>query len=203
MSESGHSRPDCPRSAYRARPLRLERDRSWAKFETLVASNRIPDIVEWAADWARGGGPTPERISAYEANPPTLQLSSHMPFTTTSRANRFSSNVASPWRAVRRGGRKSRHVAAPRTVLLAPCSSLFLFFGRFGRVQGNTTRWLRSISPTGSPSPLHAAVKLGRCRDAAQRLVRTPWARQRIRALAAALLRYGSLSGEQIAELAA
>jgi hypothetical protein len=52
-------------------------------------------------------------------------------------------------------------------------------------------------------NPLQAAAELARYRDAAQRLVRSPWARHRIRLLADALLRQGTLSGEQIFELAA
>jgi hypothetical protein len=40
-----------------------------------------------------------------------------------------------------------------------------------------------------------------RYRDAAQRLIRSPWAQQRIRLLAAALLRHGTLSGDEIFDL--
>jgi hypothetical protein len=47
-------------------------------------------------------------------------------------------------------------------------------------------------------NPLQAAAELMRYRDAAQRLVRSPWAQQRIRLLADALLRHGTLSGEEI-----
>ena len=42
-----------------------------------------------------------------------------------------------------------------------------------------------------------------RFRDAAQRLVRSAWARHRIRLLADALLRHGSLNAEPIFEVAA
>jgi hypothetical protein len=42
---------------------------------------------------------------------------------------------------------------------------------------------------------------MARYRDAAQRLVRSPWAQQRIRLLADALLRTGSLSGDEILDL--
>ena len=52
-------------------------------------------------------------------------------------------------------------------------------------------------------NPLQIEAELTRYRDAAQRLVRSPWARHRIRVLADALLRQGTLSGEQIFELAA
>ena len=52
-------------------------------------------------------------------------------------------------------------------------------------------------------NPLQAAAELARYRDAAQRLVRSPWAHHRIHLLADALLRQGTLSGEQIFELAA
>ena len=41
-----------------------------------------------------------------------------------------------------------------------------------------------------------------RYRDAAQRLVRSPWAQQRIRLLPDALLRNGALTGDEIAGLA-
>jgi hypothetical protein len=47
-------------------------------------------------------------------------------------------------------------------------------------------------------NPLQAAAELVRYRDAAQRLVRSPWAQRRIRLLADALLRHGTLSGEEI-----
>lgn len=50
--------------------------------------------------------------------------------------------------------------------------------------------------------PLWLAVGIARHRDAAQRLVATPFARRRIPLLAAALLRHGSLSGAEIAALA-
>jgi hypothetical protein len=50
-------------------------------------------------------------------------------------------------------------------------------------------------------SPLQIGFELARCRDAAQRLVRTSWAQQRICQIANALLRRGSLNSEQIYEL--
>ncbi len=50
-------------------------------------------------------------------------------------------------------------------------------------------------------NPLHAAAELSRFRDAARRLVRSPWAQARIQLLADALLRNGTLSSEQIFEL--
>jgi hypothetical protein len=46
--------------------------------------------------------------------------------------------------------------------------------------------------------PLQVGTALARFRDAAQRLIRSPWAQQRIRLLADALLRHGTLSAEQI-----
>jgi hypothetical protein len=49
--------------------------------------------------------------------------------------------------------------------------------------------------------PLQAAAELARCRDSAQRLVRSPWAQQRIAVVADALLRLGTLSGEEILEI--
>ena len=49
--------------------------------------------------------------------------------------------------------------------------------------------------------PLRAAAELARCRDLAQRLVRSVWAEQRIRVLADALLRCGTLSGEEIHQI--
>ena len=48
------------------------------------------------------------------------------------------------------------------------------------------------------PNPLQAAIELARCRVAAERLVRSEFAQDRIRVLAAALLRCGTLSGEEI-----
>jgi hypothetical protein len=47
-------------------------------------------------------------------------------------------------------------------------------------------------------NPLHAAAELVRYRDAAQRLVRSPWAHHRIHLLADALLQHGTLSSEEI-----
>jgi hypothetical protein len=47
-------------------------------------------------------------------------------------------------------------------------------------------------------NPLQVTIELARCRDAAARLVRSAWAQQRIRLLADALLRCGTLSGEEI-----
>jgi hypothetical protein len=47
-------------------------------------------------------------------------------------------------------------------------------------------------------NPLQAAAELVRYQDAAQRLVPSPWARQRIVAIADALLCCGTLSGEEI-----
>jgi hypothetical protein len=47
-------------------------------------------------------------------------------------------------------------------------------------------------------NPLQAAAQLSLCKSAAARLVRSEFARDRIKVLAAALLRHGTLSGEQI-----
>jgi hypothetical protein len=47
-------------------------------------------------------------------------------------------------------------------------------------------------------NPLQAAVQLSLYKSAAERLVRSAWAQQRIRVLADALLRCGTLSGEEI-----
>jgi hypothetical protein len=49
---------------------------------------------------------------------------------------------------------------------------------------------------------LQIGAEFTRLRDAAQRLVRTPWAEQRIRLLAAALLRCETLSAEEVFEVA-
>jgi hypothetical protein len=46
--------------------------------------------------------------------------------------------------------------------------------------------------------PLKVGVEIARLRDAAHRLVRTPWAQQRIRLLAEALLQHRSLTGDEI-----
>jgi hypothetical protein len=46
--------------------------------------------------------------------------------------------------------------------------------------------------------PLQLAAEIARLRDAAQRLVRTAWAEQRIGLIADALLQQGTLSGEEI-----
>jgi hypothetical protein len=53
----------------------------------------------------------------------------------------------------------------------------------------------------GGVDPVLIGVEIGRLRDAADRLVRTDWARRRIGLMAHALLRYGSLTGGQISEL--
>jgi hypothetical protein len=51
--------------------------------------------------------------------------------------------------------------------------------------------------------PLRIGIELDRYRDAARRLVTSAWALQRIRLIADALLRCGSLDAEQIYELVA
>jgi hypothetical protein len=53
----------------------------------------------------------------------------------------------------------------------------------------------------GGVDPVLIGVEIGRLGDAADRLVRTDWARRRIGLMAHALLRYGSLTGGQISEL--
>jgi len=50
-------------------------------------------------------------------------------------------------------------------------------------------------------SPLQIGAALTRYRDAAQRLVRSPWAQRRIRLIADALLRHSILRGEEVCEL--
>jgi hypothetical protein len=64
-------------------------------------------------------------------------------------------------------------------------------------------KWPASISRAVSQTRCNPWPKLARYSDAAQRLVRSAWARHRIRLLADALLRHSTLSGEQIFELAA
>src|SRR6516225_12217727 len=49
--------------------------------------------------------------------------------------------------------------------------------------------------------PLRIADEIARHRDAAELLVRTAWAEQRIRLVAAALLRHGTLTGDEISAL--
>jgi hypothetical protein len=49
--------------------------------------------------------------------------------------------------------------------------------------------------------PLQVGTEFTRCRDAAQRLVCSPWAQRRIVAIADALLRHGTLTGEQISAI--
>jgi hypothetical protein len=49
--------------------------------------------------------------------------------------------------------------------------------------------------------PLHVEAEIVRLRDAAERLVRTAWAEQRIRLVADALLQHGTLTGEEICGL--
>jgi hypothetical protein len=61
-----------------------------------------------------------------------------------------------------------------------------------------TCRWHENTLTRSISNPLHAAAELSRCRDAAERLVRSAWAQQRIRLLADALLRCGTLSIEEI-----
>jgi hypothetical protein len=71
------------------------------------------------------------------------------------------------------------------------------------RSDAGDLRMAREYLARSVPNPLRAAGELARCRDAAQRLVRSQWAQQRIAKLAEALLRYGTLRGEEIFELAA
>ena len=67
-----------------------------------------------------------------------------------------------------------------------------------GGSDADDLRMAREIVARSIPNPLQAAAELSRCRDAAARLVRSTWAQQRIRLLADALLRCGTLSGEEI-----
>jgi hypothetical protein len=53
----------------------------------------------------------------------------------------------------------------------------------------------------GGVDPLLIGVVIDRCRDAARRLVSTPWARDKISRIADALLKCGTLMGEQISGL--
>jgi hypothetical protein len=46
--------------------------------------------------------------------------------------------------------------------------------------------------------PLQIGAEIARLRDAAHRLVRTPWAQQRIPLIAEALLRHGTIAGDEI-----
>jgi hypothetical protein len=46
--------------------------------------------------------------------------------------------------------------------------------------------------------PMQIGTEIARLRDAAQRLVRTAWAQQRIPLIAEALLRRGTLAGDEI-----
>jgi hypothetical protein len=48
---------------------------------------------------------------------------------------------------------------------------------------------------------LQVGAGLQQARDAAEWLLTTDWARQRVRTIADALLQFGSLSGDQISEL--
>jgi hypothetical protein len=50
-------------------------------------------------------------------------------------------------------------------------------------------------------NPLQVGAEFVRYRDAAQRLIRSPWAQHRVRLLADALLRHGTLSGDEIGGL--
>jgi hypothetical protein len=61
----------------------------------------------------------------------------------------------------------------------------------------------RKYLSEGGFDPVLIEVEIDKCRDAANGLVRTPWAQDRIQLIAAALLKRGSLSGEQIFELSA
>jgi hypothetical protein len=49
--------------------------------------------------------------------------------------------------------------------------------------------------------PLRIEAEIARLRDAAERLVRTPWAQHRIELIAAALVQHGTLTGEEISAL--
>jgi hypothetical protein len=46
--------------------------------------------------------------------------------------------------------------------------------------------------------PLQIGAEIARLRDAAERLVRTPWAQHRIGLIAGALVRHGTLTGEEL-----
>jgi hypothetical protein len=62
-------------------------------------------------------------------------------------------------------------------------------------------RTAREFLARSIPNPLRAAAELARCRDAAARLVRSAWAQRRIRVLADALLRCGTLNADEISSV--
>jgi hypothetical protein len=73
--------------------------------------------------------------------------------------------------------------------------------GDFRRGSAQAHAMARRYLAEGGVDPVLIGVEIGRLRDAADRLVRTDWARRRIGLMAHALLRYGSLTGGQISEL--
>jgi hypothetical protein len=62
-------------------------------------------------------------------------------------------------------------------------------------------KWRAANLAEGGVDPLMIGVEIDRCRDAARSLVSTPWARDEISRIAAALMRHGTLTADQISEL--
>jgi hypothetical protein len=99
-------------------------------------------VVEWAADWARGGGPTPKTaVGVWSLRRSTLQL-----FLAHALHHHVSRIASASKRGVRRGGqcrRSARAVAAenlgtlPRQELFSQLLvlSLLLLFSHFGIVR--------------------------------------------------------------------
>ena len=85
------------------------------------------------------------------------------------------------------------------TLCLSGPAAEELFFGSIedGGDQGDLQIAREYVSRAISNS-LQAAAELARCRDAAQRLVRSAWATRHIRLLAGALMQRGTLTGEEI-----
>ena len=84
------------------------------------------------------------------------------------------------------------------TLCLAGPSSEEFFVGKFndGSDTGDLAQAREVLARQFDAMQIGAA--LNRYRDAADKLVRTPWAQQRIRLIADALLRHGSLTGDEI-----
>ena len=59
-------------------------------------------------------------------------------------------------------------------------------------------KWDRCVDLARYYGPLQVEAEIACFRDAADRLVSDPWAQDRIRLIAAALLRQGTLTGDEI-----
>jgi hypothetical protein len=138
-----------------------------------------------------------ERCAFHEAGHATAALAYGIPIVAVT--------IAAETPHLHRAHYRARHDLGLETLVtlcLAGPAAEELFCGAItdGSDQGDLKMARKYIARSIS-NPLRAAGELSRLRDAAQRLVRSAWAQHRIRLLADALLRHGTLTADDVAAL--